>query len=205
MAITKEYLNQDWDDLATFLSESGFFGSVTHAENVITCKDDDNTLLTIDHSASSVAFTVYASDSVYKSINITNSPKPSYGCKCTNGIMLDFLASASHYMILAAKTNNNKTAVIISSTSGSGYENPSKTYYCVANGDDGPLATDAFSPRSKNQTQIVTFTTNNAANTISYTPNAGYLSVAQYYSMGLGTLTINGDNYLTNGYWVIKD
>lgn len=206
MAITKEYLNQDWNDLTTFLSGSGFFGSVTHAEDVITCKDsDNNTVMKIDHSVSSVATTVYADTSVSQSVSSTC--KPEYGCKCTNGILIYNKSSNSYrQFILVTKTNSNKTAVVLTSQSNAqSSKNACETYYCISIGDTTPLATDTFTSREKNQTQIVPFTTNNAANTVSYTPNAGYLSVAQYYSMGLGTLTVNGDDYLTNGYWVIKD
>ena len=207
MAITKEYLNDDFDALTSFLSDSGFFGSVTHSESVITCKDsDNNTVLTIDHSASSTVMTVYASNLVSQSIS-ANGAKPKYGYSCTNGLIIHMQSSNNYRQFIAvAKTNLDKLAVVMSSTgTASSIENASKSFYCVSFGDVAPLATDTFTPREKNQTQIVPFTTNNAANTVSYTPNAGYLAVAQYYNMGLGTLTINGDDYLTNGYWVIKD
>lgn len=207
MAITKEFFNEDFDALTSFLSGSGMFGSVTHVSSVITCKDsDNNTVFTIDHSASSTVMTVYASNSVSQSISPSGA-KPRYGYSCTNGLIISMQTSNSYRQYIAvARTNLDKLALVMSSSgSALSIENAAKSFYCVSFGDVAPLSTNTFTPLSKNQTQIVSFTTDSASGVVSYTPNAGYLSNAQYYNMGFGTLTINGDDYLTNGYWVIKD
>lgn len=207
MAITKEFLNDDFDALTTFLSGSGMFGSVTHTDNIITCKDDNsNTVLTIDHSASSVVMTAYASTLVSQSISVS-STKPKYGYTCTNGLMFHMQTSNNYRQHFAiTKTNLDKLAVVMTKTStANSTEQACRSFYCIANGDVAPISSNEFTPTAKNQTQLVPFTTDSASGVISYTPNAAYLSVAQNYSMGFGTLTINGDEYLTNGYWVIKD
>ena len=219
MAITRKYINRETAALKTFLEDSGLFDSVTVSDDTISCYDADNNLLfTINNNSSygNVIVRMYIDANTYQEQTLNGNI--TYGYKSanqsltqTNGIMLRVYysySSASYNSTIAfAKTNNNKVACICSIHPLSGISTATnhKTFWALAWGDVVPLSSLTFETNTRNQAVIVNFITCNDLNVSSYTPNAGYLPIGQYYSTGYGTMVIGDDTYLTNGYWVIKD
>ena len=126
--------------------------------------------------------------------------------KCSGGIMIIFgSGNTNSGGIIITKNNNGKTAIVIGASS-------SVSAACTTGVNSAAWgdATDAtktisFSSASQNQTQFVPFTTYAVADATSYTPKAYYLPTTQYASIGYGKISDGVNNYITNGYWAIKD
>lgn len=213
MAISQVYINNDMTALKNFLD--GFNGmTATLSSDTITMKDSsNNTLCTITQTQTAngytYAFEAFASASLSQTATYNYSVNTLvYAWKCNGGIMLDFRASDNeyHYPFYITKTNNGKTAFVF--TTGT-YFGDNETLHnnlaCIAFGDIGTLSTYTFSPTPKRQAIICPMPTNNAYGTPSYTQNAGFMPFNSAYNMGYGSITMNGVEYLTNGYFAIKD
>ena len=207
MGITKTDINGDFSVLQSFLQSTGFFDTVELGTNTVTMKDaGGNTLATIDGAT----ITVYANASNSANYNYTtNSPAVKDGYKCANGILLKFAPLTGAYQdkqahVLITKTNNNKIAFIFSNTSNNNTGAPYTNYQCIAWGDTD-IAANTYTAKAGEQTLLCPFCTNATLGEPSYTPNAFWIPFGQNYSMGYGTLAMNGVTYLTNGYWCIKD
>lgn len=202
MAITKDYLNtSDLNTLATWMRTNlvpDYFAAVTVESGVITCTDaDGNTLLTKGSN----------SLTAYKSASASAGISPHAGMQtvteaynCANGALLVFSNGTYTAHVLITKTNNGATAIVFSQPTIPGFTNGISS---VAWGDILPNNAYAFTALTANQTQLVPFCTDAALGTVSYTPNAFYIPVGQYRAFGV--MTLDGVNYLTNGYWAIKD
>lgn len=205
MAITKDYLNtSDLNTLATWMRTNlvpDYFAAVTYDSSIITCTDaDGNTLLTFDSNG----VTAYKSAANNTAMYSSAPQSWTYACMSANGAYLvGTTIFGSVACMIIAKTNNGKTAIITSdeSTANVCRSNIKR----VAWGDTIPDTTHAFNVYTENQTQLVPFCTDAALGTASYTPDAFYMPVCQNPSMGIGKLTLDGTDYLTNGYWAIKD
>jgi hypothetical protein len=211
MAISKVYINKDYDTLVSFLTNSGLFDSVERFSSTITCKDaNDKVICTFSSIDNNMSLTVYYQNSE-KSINILYSSNAyiDYGYSCANGVMLNLHPFSTGVptmgTVLLAKTNNGEVAVIFTSTTGSGSDKLHSPYHAICLSDVDPLSTFQFYLHAGNQTKIVAFSTNNDLGTTSFTPNAGYMPVGQNYDMGYGSIVMDGVTWLTNGYWAIKD
>ena len=210
MAITKDYLNtNDFTVITSWMNQHlvpTYFNSVTYADSTITCKDsDDHTILTI---TSGYVVTLYASASLSKVFNNGVSlSKVTNASMCANGCLIEFYGSASGAALLITKTNNNVVSVTYSiGAESSGIKGYLGTYTCVAWGDISPIESFSCTPiTTAQQTQIMPFLSNAPYGTVSYTPNAFLIPIGQYYTMGTGQLTLNGNIYLCNGYWAVKD
>lgn len=151
------------------------------------------------------------STSTFEDITVSQYDSPNYSgdtivAKCSGGLMIRRSTSNGFAHIIFTKTNNNELAIICVVKNNQSSANIYSNIHSVAYGD----ATDAtktisFSPTSQNQTQFVPFTTYAVADATSYTPNAYYLPTTQYASIGYGKISDGVNNYITNGYWAIKD
>lgn len=139
-----------------------------------------------------------------------------YAAVCSHGALIAFSRyndntssanSSSH--ILITKNNLDKTAVVV--TSGKygdgvkGHDIKTTNLYPMAEGDSTVISTLTFTPRTMEQAQFVQFATNPVYNAISYTPDAYYMQCGNFYSEVFNTITSGGVDYMTNGYWAIKD
>ena len=208
MAITKTYINGDFSVFGSFLESSGLFDSVERNGSSITCKDaDENTLLTFSSASQTMTITAYAnaSASKYVQYNYGSSSQQvtiEYGYACTNGVMLKFSGRNYNACVMITKTNNGEIVTVMSNSE---ITNPYTVVWCVAWGDVAPLANFTFTANERNQTVIAPFATCADIGDVSYTDKAGYMPFGQYYNSGYGTLNIDGVEWLTNGYWAIKD
>ena len=108
--------------------------------------------------------------------------------------------------IAISKTNNDKVAVMFSSSPTTNRANNCKTFVHGAIGDSTTVATStSFTPESSQQTVLTPFATNAKQGDVSYTPNAFYIPVCQSRAMGIGKFYLGYDTYVSNGYWAIKD
>ena len=154
---------------------------------------------------------IYKSSSVYEDAAATQYDSPNGGsgtivAKCDGGIMIERVVTNGFAHFIFTKTNNNELAIICVVKNNSSAANIYSNIHSVANGD----STDAtklisYSPTGQNQTQFVPFTTYAVADATSYTPNAYYCPTIQYASIGYGKISDGVNNYITNGYWAIKD
>ena len=192
--------------VATWLNANAteYFASYTMNGNTMTAKDaQNNDRLVWDGSN----VKIYKSATVFDTKTADTASAGTYTiAKCNGGILIIAGPQSSHEMsLILTKTNNDVTAVIVGSYSNR--ETALKSSICAAAWGDAEDATKtrSFSPDSQNQTQFVSFTTYAKPDTTSYTPNAFYMPVGEYYDWSYGKFTAGGDTYITNGYWAIKD
>lgn len=225
MAITKEVINGDFTKLATFLTNSGFVTAVNDS-GTVKCYDDENLLAEI----SMPAVKLYWKDCV-SPLSITWSNMTSSAMKmafsCSNGVMLTFHTSdtwTTGYTTYMFITKNNHDDITFVCTPIPANLTPVQGRGCVTSfiplawTDDGTICNPTSSkwnfmgfqinenvPGLHNQSALVPFPTYAKPGVISYTPNAGFFLISPSYTVGEGVIQYDGHNYLTNGYWAIKD
>ena len=181
-----------------------YFASYTMNGNTMIAKDAQNNVR-LEWDGSNVK--IYKSATVFDTKSADTATAGTYTIsKCNGGIMVIAGSESSHDMsFIITKTNNDVTAVIVGSASN--HVNALTNSICAAAWGDAEDATKTrtFYPSAENQTQFVSFTTYAKPDTISYTPNAFYMPVGEYYDWSYGKFTAGGDTYITNGYWAIKD
>ena len=195
------------------------FKSVTYESSVLTATDDnDNVVLEIkggDGSASSGFFRTYRGENNYLGFNLNLFPVTTVFdiIGCDNGFMFEAHvrnASGSErlFACLIAKTQTGKVAIVYPATPPTTTSSPQ--HYTtglnhVAFGDSPSMSTvTTFSPESGSQTGLMSFITNAELNTASYTPKAFYVPAHNGYGTGMGTFILNGEEFITNGYWAIS-
>lgn len=183
---------------------SDFFASVTMDGYALVARDTQNNVV-LNWDSSQV--TIYKSTAVSDSLTVDTSMNGKYTiAKCSGGILIISGTSNTHHLnFIITKTNNDVTAVIAG-----GHSNLVTALtngICAAAWGDAEDATKTctFYPSAQNQTQFASFTTYAKPDTTSYTPNAFYMPVGEYYDWSYGKFTAGGDTYITNGYWAIKD
>lgn len=141
---------------------------------------------------------------------------PSYSSGGQSGTITKIISCDCGVLIIAegigviiTKTNNNKTAVVCScnyQTGNSGQEYKYTYIAPVIYGGTGYNFT--YSPISSKQTQLVPFNIKmDEYDQIYYTPNACYMPVSELYSYisGYKFTAPDGYEWITNGYWAIRD
>lgn len=223
--ITKTYINNDMTVLKNFLEQlvPEYFASVEYdADRTVTVKDSDgNTIFKIAKHKNGTSLDGYdvtaynhlgtGAQAVYW-YGTSNYGHMYYGYKAANGALIPINPSNTSTVeisrsILITKNQNGETVFVYSySTSSQSVGDIHLTDVCAVTWNDAsPLTRFAFSTNTKNQTLFVPFPTVADSGEISYTPNAGYFAAGQNYSMGMGSIIMDGYVYLTNGYWAIKD
>lgn len=220
MAITKKFINADRSKLKTFLEETGFFGSVRVDSidvSYLNLYDDaDNLLCKLSPTTCMLYWDNNATNHLDVTLaNSSGNGGVTYAYYCPNGIMLACHQNQNYNSyIMITRTNNDKLAFIVSYTgSNQSSGDHVKNFFPIAWGDDGTLAHPSTSvynqysiiPNQRNQTQITPFVTYSEEGTLSYTPNAGWFSASQNYNTGDGKITLDDGEYISNGYWAIKD
>jgi hypothetical protein len=212
MAISRTNVN-DLHELADWLSAyavPAYFASVEYSSNCITCKDaDGHTRMTYSPDQ----FAIYKRTGVSElfTLNGFQYPSVSYpavAASCGGGLMVIVarVSPAAYLDIIITRTDSGETAVIVGSSSQSRDSALRSGIHAVSWGDAyDTLKTLTFSASAQNQTQLVPFTTYAEYSRISYTPNAFYMPVGEYYSLTYGKFNAGDDTYITNGYWAIKD
>lgn len=203
MAVTKTFLDNSVSLVADFLSSTWLFNNVTVNGNAITCTDPDNIGVFIIEKTDDYAWRFTAN------INGGHSYQKEYtstglnwGYACTNGAILVLNAGSqdNKFSLLISKTNQNKIAFIIPDS----FEYRNKLY-CVAYSDTYPIQEYNISPSVSEQTILSPFITNAAIGTTSYTPSAFYIPYGEYVGRGYAKFIMNGDTFLTDGYFAISD
>lgn len=210
MAITKTYIGMDFDSWKAFLDDSGMFSSVTKVDSggvvTLTCNDENgNSVLTISKTAVATvafkAFTTGGHEVTPASYNLSAGSDTNYGYKCANGIMIGMKSSNSElFSVLITRNNSGALTFVLPNLTAS-----RTSFYCVTYEDTYPVHSYVIGNNSSNQTQIVSFVTNAGLDTLSYTPDAFFMPFSQYYTLGYGRLTLGNVDYLTDGYWAIKE
>lgn len=226
MAITKEVINGDFTKLATFLTNSGFVTAVNDS-GTVKCYDDENLLAEITLPA----VKLYWKDCV-SPLSITWSYMGAEAIKmafsCSNGVMLTFHTSdgwttAGYTAYMFITKNNHDDITFVCTPSPSYIYIPAQrgcvtSFIPLAWTDDGTICNPTSTqwnfmgfqineavPGLHNQSALVPFPTYAKPGVISYTPNAGFFLISPSYTVGEGVIQYDGHNYLTNGYWAIKD
>ena len=219
MAITRAQV-ANVEALATWMQANAvpnIFKSVTYSNSVLTATDaEDNTVLTINGgtgAGNSAYFRAYRAEGNY--IGLNGNRLPTSGniqiIGCDNGFIIDSsMTDASGYerrfAALFSVTINNKTAIVfpaaLNATANAQY---SSGLNHVAFGDSATMSTTTtFTPEAGQQTSLTAWKTNSNPGTVSYTPKAFYLDMHSGYSSGIGKFVLNGEEYITNGYWAIS-
>ena len=182
-----------------------YFASYTMDGNTMIAKDAQNNVM-LEWDGSNVK--IYKSATVFDTKAADTASAGTYTIsKCNGGIMVIAGSESSHEMsLILTKTNNDVTAVIVGSGTSNRVSALTNGIGVAAWGDaEDATKTRTFYPSAQNQTQFVSFTTYAKPDTVSYTPKAFYLPNGQYYSLEYGKIIVNGDTYITNGYWAIID
>lgn len=234
MSITKKVFTS-YGGLATWMTShlvdggasateaTTFFGGLTLDSNKITLFSDSektNKVLEIGYLGSDPykCAKVYKTNSSSVILGSSNSPytlSSATAWLCNGGVYLRLEWSDTILHILITKTNNGVTAVIANVVNGTSSDSSSistrvaalSTHITsIARGDDTDTnKTITFQPDSQNQTELVPFTTYSTYGSVSYTPYAFFCRTGQYYGLDSGVISYNGVNYVTNGYWALKD
>lgn len=233
MAITKEVINGDFTKLATFLTNSGFVTAVNDSGTVKCYDDDGNLLAEIYVSGSTIHIPLYWKDSGDTSLHIQfssmiNNTSIKTAFSCANGVMIachasdTWMSSGNTGYLLITKNNHDDITFVCTPVPSS--IAPNATRDCVTKfiplawTDDGTICNPTWSqwnfmgfqileavPGLHNQSALIPFPTYAKPGVISYTPNAGFFLISPSYTVGEGVIQYDGHNYLTNGYWAIKD
>lgn len=222
MAITRAQV-ANVEALASWMQTNAvpnIFKSVTFSSGVLTATDaDDNTVLEIHGGTGSVNqgyFRAYRAENNYLGFALSSFPTNRGGTLtiqiigCDNGFIIGCTIGIGYgdvnFAALFAKTSKDKPAIIFPS-------NPNETspqQYTtalnhVAFGDSATMSTTTtFTPEAGQQTSLTAWKTNSDPGATSYTPKAFYLDMHSGYSSGMGKFILNGEEYITNGYWAIS-
>ena len=210
--ITKDYLHStSLEPLAVWLAGHAvpqFFAEVTYENAQAICRDSiGNEMLSLKLQ-NGLQVKVTRIDGSSASITYGTVDTIAIACACSTGILLRFLLSSAPsfiYDLAIVKNNHDRTAFIFGSAEGSAQNRLTLNLRRIAYDDTSTVTGFTFSPLAADQTQLVPFCTDAALGTTSYTPDAFYMPVGQYFGMGLGKFTANGDDYLSNGYWAFRD
>lgn len=164
-------------------------------------------------------FILYKSDGTEVTLSPSSTsytPQFRYAAICKNGAIIAFsryndnnsTANSSAHLLIT-KNNLDKTAVIATGTGYSsnvtGADYKARNLYTIAEDDNHVLTTLSFTLRQMQQAQFVQFETCPESGVISFTPNAYYMQSCDFYATTFTTVTVDGVDYMTNGYWAIKD
>ncbi|MBO4734832.1 MAG: hypothetical protein J5614_00410 [Paludibacteraceae bacterium] len=185
---------------------------------LLTATDNhDHVVLKIKERVDQTAgyFRAYRSETNYFGFQINLFPNTSSSVMqaigCENGcIFKGYITDGSGYgkplALLIAETNNNEIAFIFPMPDSA---SASSMYYTslhhIAFGDDTTfISTLSFSYETGRQTILNVFGTNPKLTESSITPKAFYISCDTGILVALKTFTLNGEEFITNGYWAIS-
>ena len=222
MAITRAQV-ANVEALALWMQENAvpnIFKSVTFSSGVLTATDaEDNTVLTIHGGTGSVNqgyFRAYRAESNYLGFALSSFPTNRSGGStiqiigCDNGFIIRCTIGIGYgdvnFAALFAKTSKDKPAIIFpSSPNETSPQQYTTALNHVAFGDSATImTTTTFTPEAGQQTSLTAWKTNSNPGTVSYTPKAFYLDMHSGYDSGMGKFILNGEEYITNGYWAIR-
>lgn len=201
--------------IATWMAANAvpdYFASVTYSNYIMECKDADSNVLFRLNGASTLDLRKAANSQESISINGNTQPtqtNPGTVVKCGGGIMVIVDNGGYRMYWLITKNQDGKTVVIANASSNSTTSKESlltSNIHAVAWGDVTTAEKKiTYTKSEQNQTLLVPFTTYTKPDTVSYTPNAFYMPVGEYYSVNYAKFTADNAVYITNGYWAIKD
>lgn len=202
-----------------------YFASATYdSSNYSQFKDSDGNVLLHEGrgNAGSSVWDIYKSASSYVHLDFGsgNQQDQNYVTKiisCDGGVLVHMTGSdgvTPSGGLIITRGNDGKT-VIIGNTNYAARGDSSGTsqiyrYTKVNMIKWGDVTSSniqlTFTAQRTNQTQLVPFTTYCNAQTTSYTPDAFWMPFGEFYEVNSGKfLGPNGVEYVTNGYWAIRD
>ena len=193
-----------------------FFASYTFSSYVDSYNDSNSNILFTVEATSAVTsnanvFGAYKSSSVYYKTDWSGSStgKTSVVSKvisCDGGVLI----IGDGIGVIITRTNNNGICIILrdnykNNTTGNEYKY--QGVRCFSWGDiTAEEKSLTFSPTIFSQTQLIPFCTYCQYDTNNYTPDAFWIPFGEFYSVTSGKFTgPNGVEYVTNGYWAIRD
>lgn len=203
---TVSFINQWASD-----NNVGISAAIVGSEAGITIKDSDNNVIVNSNTISSwmglVAFYNYGSSYAgnYTYIDPTSSGhNVVYDIySCSNGLLIklhDIGENADRTKFqwaLITKTNNDKIAIVVNSNDAS-FNNPVCCIY-----DQSSAQTCTYTSNIANSTSLTNFVGKSSIGVDSSCQYAFFMPLYQYNSVGI--LTLDGIDYITNGYWCIQD
>ena len=189
----------------------GISAATTGSYTGIVIKDsDNNTIVNSNHQSSWMGLVAYYNNGASYVGNYAYIDASSSGhnvvydiYSCSNGLLIklhDIGTSADTTKFQWAtitKTNNDKIAVVVNSNDAS-YNNPVCCIY-----DQLSAQTCTYTSNIANSTSLSNFVGKGSIGVDSSCQYAFFMPIYQYNSVGI--LTIDGIDYITNGYWCIQD
>lgn len=190
-------------------NNAGISAATTGSYSGIVIKDSDNHIVFSSNYTSAwmglVAYynngASYAGNYGYIDASQRNVAYDIYSC--SNGLLIKLHGIGSNadtskfQWALITKTNNDKIAVVVNSNDAS-YNNPVCCIY-----DQSSIQTCTYTSNIANSTSLTNFVGKGPIGVDSSCQYAFFMPLYQYNSVG--TLTGDGIDYITNGYWCIQD
>lgn len=206
--IQKTYVNGDANTLKDVLDYTELFSSIvidsSSAAPVLKCYDAGENLLfeiCADTAGGIPMIKAYASASSYKSSVSSSTCTYAYAYK--GACILLFYYSSTYFFVMLSKSSDGGVCAVFSGDRSSTRETTLRNLYCVAWGDGNDFTALSNLPmisRDQNGLMVIpTYSLNN------HTANSFFIPYGNLYNETEREVSLNNQNFFTNGYWVIRD
>lgn len=189
----------------------GISAATTGSYTGIVIKDsDNNTIVNSNHQFSWMGLVAYYNNGASYAGNYAYIDASSSGhnvvydiYSCSNGLLIKLhdigtnADTTKFQWALITKTNNDKIAVVVNN-SNAAYNNPACCIY-----DQSSTQACTYESNSANSTSLSNFVGKGSIGVDSSCQYAFFMPLYQYNSVGI--ITLDGMDYITNGYWCIQD
>lgn len=207
MAIGVARVNSSPNDLKSALVASGFFARVEQstANNwPVDCYDEnDNLVVRFRWYSSRHKVEFQYNNGSSNTGNVTQYASFDVLYYTAHGIMLKSTGAESSphiYAVIITKDNNDQYTCVFSNSAAD------NVYASIRRSYTGSITAQTFTAVASSQTALVPFITLiNDGEGRSYTPNAFWIPNSENYNIGWCAITVDGYQYITNGYYALKD
>jgi hypothetical protein len=179
-------------------------------DGIVIFDSDNNIIVSSNYTSSWIGFIAYYNNGASYVGNYAYIDASSSGhdvvydiYSCSNGLLIKLHDIGSNadttkfQWALITKTNNDKIAIVVNSNDAS-YNNPVCCIY-----DQSSEQNCTYTSNSANSTSLSNFVSKGSIGVDSSCQYAFFMPLYQYNSTGI--LTLDGIDYITNGYWCIQD
>lgn len=206
MAIGVVRVNSGPNDLKSALVASGFFSRVEQPTNnnwPVDCYDEDDNLVVRFRWQNGHRIEFQYNNGSSNTGDTTKYASFDVLYYTAHGIMLKTTGSGSSphiYAVIITKDNNDQYTFIFQNSAAD------NVYVSIRRSYTGSISAQTFTAVQSNQTALVPFVTLiNDGNGRSYTPHAFWIPNSENYNIGWCAITVDGYQYITNGYYALKD
>lgn len=214
MAIDTYSINNSFEALKTALEASDLFTTVSIVDDEVCCYDGEDLVFKVFYRNDSYPYHMAcyynngnSNSSAYSVSNHTNLTNMVSAYVTPHGIMIRGNWGSGKEVALIITKDNNDRVVCVFTLAWSGNTLESYSTTPTATRFDSPNANwITYTHTNMSQTLLVPFVVNVPIGaTKSYTPNAYWIPASENKSIGWCAIVIDGVQYMTNGFWALKD